>query len=322
MFDILKEEFRANTAKMQQIRAAHEKKVREIRDVYAPGKIPQFLHEEEENYKSAMKKARLGAINQLNSAVQKLEEQQGGMTATIDTELLATLNVVGGSGVGLTAAELRELGEKVLSSGSSICARKLSEIAEESGIKLTMPDPDKARSVLYECAEELLDFYKNYDGIAQYETNMSIDEGKYYFKLNGKFIDEHEKKFESASTSNLARIKEAVARAHETGHGETIEAATEQFRKMVRADDLPEKKPSEAAAFAKAYSERMCPQKKALQPQVEFMRPSPGIACKRVPHPKPRPNLTYNTTDTAASTAAKELSERDFLLPSAGELGI
>ena len=269
-----------------------------------------------------MKKARLGAINQLNSAVQKLEEQQGGMTATIDTELLATLNAVGGSGVGLTAAELRELGEKVLSSGSSICARKLSEIAEESGIKLTMPDPDKARSVLYECAEELLDFYKNYDGIAQYETNMSIDEGKYYFKLNGKFIDEHEKKFESASTSNLARIKEAVARAHETGHGETIEAATEQFRKMVRADDLPEKKPSEAAAFAKAYSERMCPQKKALQPQVEFMRPSPGIACKRVPHPKPRPNLTYNTTDTAASTAAKELSERDFLLPSAGKLGI
>lgn len=90
MFDILKEEFKANTAKMQQIRAAHEKKEREIRDVYAPGKIPQFLHEEEENYKSAMKKARLDAINQLNSAVQKLEGQQGGMTATIDTELLAT----------------------------------------------------------------------------------------------------------------------------------------------------------------------------------------------------------------------------------------
>ena len=105
MFDVLKKEFRANTVKMQQIRAAHEKKEKEIRDVYAPGKIPQFLHEEEENYNSAMKKARLDAINQLNSAVKKLEKQQGGMTATIDTELLATLNAVSNSVMGLTAGQ-------------------------------------------------------------------------------------------------------------------------------------------------------------------------------------------------------------------------
>ena len=63
MFEILKGEFKANTVKMQQIRAAHEKKEKEIRDVYAPGKIPQFLHEEEANYKSEMKNARLDAIN-------------------------------------------------------------------------------------------------------------------------------------------------------------------------------------------------------------------------------------------------------------------
>ena len=40
MFDILKEEFTKNVLKMQQIRDAHEKKEQEIRDVYAPGKIP------------------------------------------------------------------------------------------------------------------------------------------------------------------------------------------------------------------------------------------------------------------------------------------
>ena len=97
MFDILREEFKANTAKMQQIRAAHEKKVKEIRDVYAPGKIPQFLHEEELSYTAAMKKARLDAINQLNTSIKKLENEQGGMTATIDTELLATLNTGGNS---------------------------------------------------------------------------------------------------------------------------------------------------------------------------------------------------------------------------------
>lgn len=106
MFADLKEKFKKNVLKMQQIRAAHEKKEKEIRDVYAPGKIPQFLHEEELSYTAAMKKARLDAINQLNSAVEKLEKQQGGMTSTIDTELLATLNAVSNSGMGLTADEL------------------------------------------------------------------------------------------------------------------------------------------------------------------------------------------------------------------------
>ena len=210
MFNVLKEEFKANTLKMQQIRAVHERKEKEIRDVYAPGKIPRFLHEEEKNYKSAMKKARLDAINQLNASVKKIESAQGGMDSHIDTALLTELNAISASGLGLTASELKNIGQKVLSSGSAICARKLIEIAEMSGIKLTMPDPDKARSVLYECAEELLDFYKHYDGTAKYKTNMSIDEGKYCFKLNGKFIDEHEKKFEAATSSNLNQTKKAV----------------------------------------------------------------------------------------------------------------
>ena len=66
----------------------------------------------------------------------------------------------------------------------------------------------------------------------------------------------------------------------------------------------------------------MCPSEKDLQPQVAFMRPSPGIVSKRVPRPAQRPDLTYDTADTAASIAAKELSERAFLFPTADELGI
>lgn len=322
MFEILKEDFKANTLKMQQIRAAHEKKEKEIRDVYAPGKIPQFLRAEEESYKSTMEKSRLDAINQLNSAVKKLEEQQGGMTATIDTDLLATLNAVSNSQMGLTAAELRELGEKVLASGSSICARKLSEIAEESGISLTMPDPEKAKSVLYEAAEKMMKFYRNYNGVDKYRADMRTDESRYYFMADGKFLDDFEKQYEAATTSSLVRIQKAVAEAQKTGHEETIEAATEQFRKMVRADDLPEKKPSEASEYAKAYSARMCPSEKDFQSQAVFMRPSPGTVSKRVPHPKQRPDFTCDTADSAASTAAKELSERAFLFPSADELGI
>lgn len=321
MFDILKEEFKANTAKMQQIRAAHEKKEREIRDVYAPGKIPQFLHEEEENYKSAMKKARLDAINQLNASVKKIESAQGGMDSHIDTALLTELNAISASGLGLTASELKNIGQKVLSSGSAICARKLTEIAEVSGIKLTMPDPDKARSALYKCAEELLEFYKFYDGTAKYKTDMTTDESKYCFKLNGKFIDEYERRFESATSSDLSETKKAIEEAEGDAKEKTLENALNEFRNMISTEDILEQKKSDAAEFVKQYNSKMNPSNMP-QPQVAFMRPSPGIACKRVPHPKPRPNLTYNTTDTAASTAAKKLSERAFLLPSADELGI
>ncbi len=309
MFNVLKEEFKANTLKMQQIRAVHERKEKEIRDVYAPGKIPRFLHEEEKNYKSAMKKARLDAINQLNASVKKIESAQGGMDSHIDTALLTELNAISASGLGLTASELKNIGQKVLSSGSAICARKLIEIAEMSGIKLTMPDPDKARSVLYECAEELLDFYKHYDGTAKYKTNMSIDEGKYCFKLNGKFIDEHEKKFEAATSSNLNQTKKAVEEAEEDKKEKTLENALNEFRKMVSTEDVPEQKKSDAAEFVKAYNSKMNPSNMP-QPQVAFMRPSPGVVSKRVPKPKARPDLTYNTADTPASTAAKELSQK------------
>ena len=231
------------------------------------------------------------------------------MDSHIDTDLLTELNAISASGLGLTASELKNIGQKVLSSGSAICARKLIEIAEMSGIKLTMPDPDKARSVLYECTEELLDFYKHYDGTAKYKTNMSIDEGKYCFKLNGKFIDEHEKKFESATISNLNQTKKAVEEAEEDKKEKTLENALNEFRKMVSTEDVPEQKKSDAAEFVKAYNSKMNPSNMP-QPQVAFMRPSPGVVSKRVPKPKARPDLTYNTADTPASTAAKELSQK------------
>lgn len=320
-FDVLRKHFKENTERMQLIRATHESKVKEIRETYREEKVTQYLHDEEKRYKVQFQNARVDAIETLNKNVKKIESAQGGMDSHIDTALLTELNAISASGLGLTASELKNIGQKVLSSGSAICARKLIEIAEMSGIKLTMPDPDKARSVLYECAEELLDFYKHYDGTAKYKTNMSIDEGKYCFKLNGKFIDEHEKKFEAATSSNLNQTKKAVEEAEEDKKEKTLENALNEFRKMVSTEDVPEQKKSDAAEFVKAYNSKMNPSNMP-QPQVAFMRPSPGVLSKRVPKPKARPDLTYNTADTPASTAAKELSERAFLLPSADELGI
>ena len=308
-FDVLRKHFKENTERMQLIRATHESKVKEIRETYREEKVTQYLHDEEKRYKVQLQNARVDAIETLNKNAKKIESAQGGMDSHIDTALLTELNAISASGLGLTASELKNIGQKVLSSGSAICARKLIEIAEMSGIKLTMPDPDKARSVLYECAEELLDFYKHYDGTAKYKTNMSIDESKYCFKLNGKFIDEHEKKFEAATSSNLNQTKKAVEEAEEDKKEKTLENALNEFRKMVSTEDVPEQKKSDAAEFVKAYNSKMNPSNMP-QPQVAFMRPSPGVVSKRVPKPKARPDLTYNTADTPASTAAKELSQK------------
>lgn len=308
-FDVLRKHFKENTERMQLIRTTHESKVKEIRETYREEKVTQYLHDEEKRYKVQLQNARVDAIETLNKNVKKIESAQGGMDSHIDTALLTELNAISASGLGLTASELKNIGQKVLSSGSAICARKLIEIAEMSGIKLTMPDPDKARSVLYECAEELLDFYKHYDGTAKYKINMSIDEGKYCFKLNGKFIDEHEKKFEAATSSNLNQTKKAVEEAEEDKKEKTLENALNEFRKMVSTEDVSEQKKSDAAEFVKAYNSKMNPSNMP-QPQVAFMRPSPGVVSKRVPKPKARPDLTYNTADTPASTAAKELSQK------------
>lgn len=307
-FDVLRKHFKENTERMQLIRATHESKVKEIRETYREEKVTQYLHDEEKRYKVQLQNARVDAIETLNKNVKKIESAQGGMDSHIDTALLTELNAISASGLGLTASELKNIGQKVLSSGSAICARKLIEIAEMSGIKLTMPDPDKARSVLYECAEELLDFYKHYDGTAKYKTNMSIDEGKYCFKLNGKFIDEHEKKFEAATSSNLNQTKKAVEEAEEDKKEKTLENALNEFRKMVSTEDVPEQKKSDAAEFVKAYNSKMNPSNMP-QPQVAFMRPSPGVVSKRVPKPKARPDLTYNTADTPAS---QHSSKRTF----------
>lgn len=308
-FDILRKQFKENTERMQLIRATHEAKMKEIRETYREEKTAQYLHDEENRYKVQLQNARVDAIEKLNKSVKKIESAQGGMDSHIDTALLTELNAISSSGLGLTASELKNIGQKVLSSGSAICARKLTEIAEISGIKLTMPDPEKARTVLYECAEELLDFYKGYDGTAQYKTNTSIDESKYCFKLNGKFIDEHERKFDAATSSNLLETKKIVEEAKGKTKEKTLENALNEFRKMVSAEDIPEKKKSDAAEFVKKYNSKMNPSNMP-QPQVAFMRPSPGVTTKRIPRPKARPNFNVTENKSDASEFVKGYCEQ------------
>lgn len=307
-FDILRKHFKETAERMQSIREVHESKMKEIRATYREEKVTQYLHEEEKRYKTQMQNARVYAIEELNKSVKKIEATQGGMDSHIDTALLTELNIIASSGLGLTASELKNIGQKVLNSGSAICARKLTEIAEVSGIKLTMPDPEKARTALYKCAEELLDFYKGYDGTAQYKTNMSIDESKYCFKLNGKFIDEHERNFEAATSSNLSETKKIIEEAKGKTKEKTLENVLNEFRKMVSTEDLPEEKRSDASEYVKAYNAKMNPSNMPRS-QVAFMRPSPGVVSKRVPKPKQRPDFNMTENKSEASSYVKEYCE-------------
>ena len=65
----------------------------------------------------AVQSERLAAINTLNDSVKKLEaSQNGGITDKIDTVMLTELNAISQSNMGLTAAELKAVGQRVLAS--------------------------------------------------------------------------------------------------------------------------------------------------------------------------------------------------------------
>lgn len=306
-FKVLKEQVTDHTLKMQNARAEHEKKEAEIRKIYAPGVIPAYLQKEKERYEKEIQNIRLEAINKLNDSVKVLEASQGGMTDRIDVDLLTELNAISQSGMGLTAAELRSLGEKVLSSGSAICARKLTEIAAESEVDLRMPDPQKAKDTLYRASTEILGFYKNYDGNTLFDINAPIDQTCYQMMTSGQFLNQYERQFETYISSSLDEVKEAIDKAKSS---DALQAATQQLQAMIHADVLPEKKPSAAAEYARKYSGRMNP--KGYVPILGMPAPDPNIKSKRVPHPAKRPDMSLDTSVSPAAEYAQTLSKKLF----------
>lgn len=295
--------------KMQNIRADHEKRIVEIRKTYVSAKIPQFVRDENERYYKAVQSERLAAINTLNDSVKKLEaSQSGGITDKIDTVMLNELNAISQSAMGLTAAELKAVGQRVLASGSAICCRKLTDIAHQSGYQLHLPDPAEAKKVLYEASEQILNFFKFYDGSNPYASNVPYGSSKYGLMASGRFLDDYEKQFERATANTLADTRKALEDAEGKGNADAITEAAEKLKEMVQSDSLPEEKPSEAAAFAKKYSEKMGPRNGNQQPM--FIQPSPGVKSKRAPKPAQRPDISLDSSVFFAAQAAQRASEK------------
>ena len=307
-FRNLREQLTIFAEKIQALKTDHESKMKQIREIYAPSKIPEYLQQEESRYKQEIQAARVEAANKLNTSVKLLEESQGGISDKIDTSLLSELNTIASSGMGLTAAELKNLGEKTLKSGSAICCRKLAEIATESGFDLNMPDPAKARDVLYSAASEIMNFYKSYSGSTAYDIHTPIDQTRFQHMANGNFLKEYETKFERATSSNLQEVKKAYVSAEESGNEATLQNVEEQFKAMVQSTDIPEKKPSKASEYAKQYSQKMAPSE--FVPTPGMPAPDPSIKCKRAPRPQNRPDMNINTSASKASEFVKQYNAR------------
>ena len=286
-----------------------KKRLFRSKKTYVSAKIPQFVRDEDERYKKAVQSERLTAINKLNDSVKKLESSQsGGITDKIDTVMLNELNAISQSNMGLTAAELKAVGQRVLASGSAICCRKLTDIAQQSGYQLHLPDPAEAKKVLYEASEQILNFFKFYDGANPYASNAPYSSGKYSLMASGRFLDDYERQFVSATANTLADTKKALQDAEEKGNADAITEAAEKLKEMVQSDSLPEEKASAAAEFARKYNEKMCPKKGNQQPM--FIQPSPGVKSKRAPQPAQRPDISFDTSVSFAAQAAQRASEK------------
>nr|UVX69716.1 MAG: hypothetical protein [Bacteriophage sp.] len=295
--------------KMQSVRADHEKKIVEIKKTYVNAKIPQFVRDENERYQKAVQSERLAAINTLNDSVKKLEaSQNGGINDKIDTVMLNELNAISQSEMGLTAAELKAVGQRVLASGSAICCRKLTDIAHQSGYQLHLPDPAEAKKVLYEASEQILNFFKFYDGSNPYASNVPYGSSKYSLMASARFLDDYEKRFERATGNTLADTRKALEDAEGKGNADAITEAAEKLKEMVQSDSLPEEKPSKGAEFARKYSEKMGPRNGNQQPM--FIQPSPGVKSKRAPRPTQRPDISLDTSVSFAAQAAQRASKK------------
>lgn len=306
-FEELKTQVTDFATKMQNIRADHVAKEKKIREVYSQKAIPVYLQKESERYEKEIQNVRLEAINKLNDSVKALESSQGGMTDRIDTALLNELNTVANAGVALTVTEIRSLGEKVLSSGSAICARKLTEIATESEVDLRMPDPQKAKDVIYRASAEILDFYKGYDGNNRFDANAPIGQSRYQLMSDRRFLEQYERQFETYTSSNLSEVKEAVDKAKSS---DALQEATQQLQAMIKADALPEKKPSIGTQYANKFNQIHNPE--GFKPNPGMPAPDPNVKSKRVPRPAKRPDISLDTSVSNTAEYAKKYNKANF----------
>lgn len=125
--------------------------------------------------------------------------EQGKTTSRIDFNLLSELNTLSAAGIPLTKYEISQYAERSLLSGSSICCRKIVDMAGKSGFKLSMPDGSAASAILDSVAEQINICVRRFDGDYRIDNNTTTDE----MMASGNFLDDLERRFEAVTVSNL-----------------------------------------------------------------------------------------------------------------------
>lgn len=240
------------TSEISPLAAEKAKKAEEIKNTYLPEKRKEKLAKLNEEYERKEKVIRSEYLSMLENSVKTMQvAEQGKTTSRIDFELLQEMNILSSAGVPLSREEISIYAEKALRSGSSICCRKIADMAGKSGFKLSLPDEVTATSIINEAAERLIDCIKRFDGNTRIDYLTSTDERMVKMAASGLFLDSLERKFSSVTAADVV-----LDEIDENGKKiERKETEKTPLNFSISLDDSG--KESEAAKYAREYSERM-----------------------------------------------------------------
>ena len=240
------------TSEISPLAAEKAKKAEEIKNTYLPAVQETELAKLDADYTQKEKAIRAEYLHTLEATVHTMKSaEQGKTTSRIDFDLLSELNTLSAAGIPLTKYEISQYAERCLLSGSSICCRKIVDMAGKSGFKLSMPDGSTASAILDKVAEQINTCVRRFDGDRRVDSSTTTDEMMVKMIASGNFLDDLERRFESVTVSDLV-----IDEIDENGQKiERKEAGKVPLNFSIVFDDGA--KESDVAKYAKEYSERM-----------------------------------------------------------------
>lgn len=250
-FDVLRKILAQFSADISPLMDEKSEKIEKIKKTYLPKVQKVELAKLSEEFDKKEKELRFEHIHTLAVAANTLKAQeQGKTTSRIDFDLLAEMNALAAAGIPLTKGEISAYAERCLRSGSSFCCRKVMDLAQKSGYKLSMPDGEAAEALIDEATERLLDVMRRFVGDTTIDSNTSVDDRVVKMAASGHFLDDLEEKFKAVSVSDLT-IDEIDE------NGQKIERKEEERKSLNFSISLDDGRESAAAQYAKDYSQRM-----------------------------------------------------------------
>lgn len=220
-------------------------------------------------YAPLMQASRQRALARLDDMSNSMKTRNSGkfLPGFINTNLLEKMNIIADANISLTESELKDLATEALKSKSDFCCRKLLDIAEKSNYKMTLPNEFTANQVIEQTHARTKAVIEKYDGTRMHNNHTSGDMTSIKMSVDGRFLDELERKYESSTVEDISITRVPV---HEY-YKKKQENAEDGIEVIEAGDSLgisttPIKKSSAAAQFAKAYSEKM----QEYEPNPEF----------------------------------------------------